>query len=88
MLHQHRRFGARLRIMVVRSLLIGIAGNAENVEDIAIISGHLVDLERKSVLLTDLLEAAFGIAAVTSRLHNSIAGTLIKRLLEVSQIIL
>ena len=54
------------------NLLGGKTWDAENIEDIAIIGGYLVDLKSKAILFANLLKGTVSITSVTSSVHDSV----------------
>ena len=53
-------------------MLSGKTWDAENIKDITIIGGNLVDLESKAILLANLLKGTMSITSVTSCVHDSV----------------
>ena len=54
------------------NLLGGKTWDAENIEDIAIIGGYLVDLKSKAILFANLLKGTVSVTSVTSSVHDSV----------------
>ena len=54
------------------NLLSSKTWDAENIKNVAIISGNLVDLKSKAILLANLLKGTVGITSVTSSVHDSV----------------
>ena len=54
------------------NLLSGKTWDTENIKDITIIGGNLVDLKSKAILFANLLKGTVGITSVTSSVHNGV----------------